>query len=253
MCARSIGSSTHSTPSRAFSAWTRGSSSGNNNHHRKDPSTWKIAAVVSVVASGAYLDRLGATDNGGVGEENQTFGGINGPMVARMTKRRDTSLRISFGDSVLLDHVEPMSSKTVAGANDKNIVLLMPEDELTISPFLYYLMKQVQLVRVQEDEQDLYTRQYVVPIGLPGLGCVHCTCSSQKKVRSQVFPLDRRTFPNMVRKQLYNHILRCERCPPEVKLELKRLKKLEIGKKISREERIFFKKLWFRMGHKEVI
>ncbi len=181
-------------------------------------------------------------------EDDKLLGDIRGPRVVRMApKRRDTSLQIRFGDSLLLDHSEPRSSTTIAGAHDDEIDLLLPEDEESISPFLYYLMQQLELVRVQEDT----TRR--LPIGLPGLGCSYCSSCSSPSRRSQVFPLDRRTFPNMVRKQLYHHIKRCERCPLEVKLELRRLQKMEVGNKISREERLFFKELWFRMGHKTAI
>jgi hypothetical protein len=258
-CIRSVGSTPPlSTLSRTSSTFSKGDANVNGT----DPSaaSWKIAAVFAAIASGACLDRLGTTieNNGGTDDDDDRilfWGGlIKGPLVARMMKRRDTSIQIRFGDSVLLNHVEPLSSTTVAGANgDEDIVLLLPEDKETISPFLYYLMTQVELVRVQKD--DNY--QYNLPIGLPGLGCAHCRSSSSRqkttRTRCQIFPLDRRTFPAKVRKGLYNHIRRCDRCPVEVKLELRRLKNLEVGTKISREERQFFKKLWFRMGHKEVI
>jgi hypothetical protein len=251
-----------STLSRTSSMFSKGSGSGNANIHTNDPlAAWKIAAVFAAISSGVCFDRLGTiteNDDGGSTDDDddnhRIFGAgmSQGPLVARMTKRRDTSIQIRFGDSVLLDHVEPLSSTTVAGTNgDEDIVLLLPEDKETISPFLYYLMTQVELVRVQKDDA------HNLPIGLPGLGCAHCRSSRNRQTttrcRSEVFPLDRRTFPAMVRKSLYNHIRRCDRCPVEVKLELRRLKNLEIGTKISREERQFFKKLWFRMGHKEVI
>ena len=206
-------------------------------------SRWAVVAF----CSGAGVAGLNLVDELET-EDDKLLGEMRGPRVARTApKRRDTSLQIRFGESILVDHSEPRSSTTIAGAHDDEIVLLLPEDEESISPFLYYLMQQVQLVRVQQDENHQY-----LPIGLPGLGCSHCNnCSSSR--RSQVFPLDRRTFPNMVRKQLYNHIRRCERCPLEVKLELRRLKKMEVGNKISREERLFFRELWFRMGHKTAI
>lgn len=243
-CFRSVGSTPFWSPSRTSTCSKGGSSK------RNDPSVWKIASVFAAIASGACFDRLGTTDKGGTDDDRTVFGGIKGPMVASMTQRRDTqSIQIRFGGSVLLDHVERLSSTTVAGANDDDILLVSPEDELTISPFLYYLMTRVQLVRIQEDDRDVYN----LPIGVPGLACVHCSSWSRKKTRSQIFPMDRRTFPAQVRQILYNHVRHCERCPPEVKLELRRLKKLEVGTKISREERLFFKRLWFRMGHKKEI
>ncbi|VEU37628.1 unnamed protein product [Pseudo-nitzschia multistriata] len=179
-------------------------------------------------------------------------------------RRRDT-LRVQLGGSsvVLVDHHssgEGTTSRPVA--HDASVPLVLPEDEATISPFLYCLMSQAKLVRIREEDQE----RTHLPIGLPGFACAHCCkgCSGDsqshsRKRWSRIFPTDRRTLPSRVRKQLYRHIQRCERCPLEVKLELRRLKKMEDesttwkGKhnKISREERLFFKKLWFRMGHKE--
>ena len=213
-----------------------------------DPSSaWKIVAIFAAIAGGVCFERFRTT---GVNcdDNDRNFGEPKGPVVARLTRRRDTSVQIRFGNSLLVDHAEPLSSTTVAGVNDEEIVLLLPEDKETISPFLYYLMMQVKLVRVQKDEQHLFSPQ--LPIGMPGLGCKYCKASGKKKIRREIYPFDRRTFPTMVRKTLYNHIRRCEWCPPEVKLELRRLKKMETGKKISREERLFFRRLWFRMGHK---
>ena len=211
------------------------------NSNGKDPSKRRIAvAMFAAIASGVCFDRLGTIENSDTDDDDRKFLAIRGPMVAHMTKRRNTSFQLKFGDSILVDHVE--SSKTIAGENDDQIDLLLPEDAEFISPFLFYLMTCVELVRVQEGENQ----EYNLPIGLPGLGCAYCSCSAE-------FPLDRRTLPNKVRKHLYNHIRRCQRCPLEVKLELKRLHKLEKGTRISREERLFFRELWFRMGHKAVI
>lgn len=244
ICSRSIGFTPLSNPSRTSSTFSKAKSKSN------DASARRIAAAAffTVIASGIFLDRSGIIDDH-YSDAGSIFGGMKGPLVVRMTKRRDTSIHIRLGDSVLVDHIEPRSSTTIAGANDEEIVLLLPEDKETISPFLYLLMMQLKLVRVRNDDNHLHN----LPIGMPGLGCIHCSPSTGKKTRSQIFPLNRRTFPSMVRRDLYNHIQRCEHCPPEVKLELRRLKKLEIGTKISREERVFFKKLWFRMGHKTTL
>lgn len=220
-------------------------------HTDKPSSGWKIATIFAAIASGACFDHFRTTGTNDDDDDDRNFGEPRGPVVARLTKRRDTSIRISFGDSLLVDHAEPLPSTTVAGANDEEIVLLLPEDKETISPFLYYLMTHVKLVRVQKDEQHLYSPQ--LPIGMPGLGCKYCKASGKEKTRRQIYPFDRRTFPKMVRQTLYNHVRRCEWCPPEVKLELRRLKKLETGNKISKEERLFFRRLWFRMGHKTEI
>ena len=88
-----------------------------------------------------------------------------------------------------------------------------------------------------------------------------------------IFPQDRRSLGYEVMTTLYPHLLHCEHCPTNVKVELqqkyaehqhynsmsqqrkhsnyKRRNKKAI--KLCHEERIFFKTLWFAMGHKETM
>mmetsp|Transcript_3124 Transcript_3124/g.6306 ORF Transcript_3124/g.6306 Transcript_3124/m.6306 type:complete len:470 (+) Transcript_3124:128-1537(+) len=282
----------------------------NNNNNNNDYSTQKIAAIFAAIASGVFLNRFGRIDDGNYTNNNSekeinrndfdfgTMRVIPNPTNVTRTdpRRRDTDnnihkknsnnkvlqIKLGAGSSLLevavdLDdyyHGSNSSSRTVA--HDTDIPLVVPEDQESISPFLYCLMNQTTLVRIDRENQPLY---HNLPIGLPGIACVHCNncgtnsnnnSNTRTSRRCRVFSMDRRTLPTQVRKQLYNHIRRCERCPPEVKLELQRLKKLEeqsslassssspsssgMGtnnkNKISREERLFFKKLWFRMGHR---
>ena len=122
------------------------STSYSNPQNGKDPSRRISRLAVAAFCSGACVAGLNL-------EDVKLLGEIRGPRVVRMApKRRDTSLQIRFGDSILVDNSKPRSSTTIAGAHDEEIVLLLPEDEESISPFLYYLMQQVKLVRVQEDQ-----------------------------------------------------------------------------------------------------
>jgi hypothetical protein len=94
-----------------------------------------------------------------------------------------------------------------------------------------------------------------------------------------IFPQDRRSLAREVKIDLYNHVLNCECCPIKIKQELQQryckqqqqqqnLERQQLSSSsllsssqkqknkkkttpISKEERLFFKKLWFRMGHKE--
>lgn len=88
-----------------------------------------------------------------------------------------------------------------------------------------------------------------------------------------IFPQDRRSLGYEVMTTLYPHLLHCKHCPTNVKVELqqkyaehqhynsmsqqrkhsnyKRRNKKAI--KLCHEERIFFKTLWFAMGHKETM
>eukprot|EP00537_Pseudo-nitzschia_pungens_P003056 CAMPEP_0172378542 /NCGR_PEP_ID=MMETSP1060-20121228/69474_1 /TAXON_ID=37318 /ORGANISM="Pseudo-nitzschia pungens, Strain cf. cingulata" /LENGTH=448 /DNA_ID=CAMNT_0013106263 /DNA_START=235 /DNA_END=1580 /DNA_ORIENTATION=- len=187
--------------------------------------------------------------------------------VHRTTKhkprRRDTAFRIQLGDSIVVDRIDfvddvddnnndksSSSSSSHTVAHETDIPLVLPEDEDSISPFLYCLMKQMTLVRIDEHNRELYHNK--LPVGLPGIACAHCCCSSPSssssgqsqspprtrrrrrnqgsafgRGRCQIFPMNRRTLPGKVRKQLYQHVRSCDHCPVEIKMELERLNRLE--------------------------
>lgn len=189
-------------------------------------------------------------------------------------RRQTTIMKVQFGNSTIIDSKTTINN-TVAHNND--VTLVLPEDKELISSFLYELMSNVQLVHLQDADRYEYNN---LPLGLPGLCCKQCQLkrkmnkychdpsspSSSNKNQSQrpkngcIFPVCRRTLPIQIRNDLYNHLQRCDHVHPEIKLELKRLKELEISNGpsttneirqiISREERLFCKKLWSRMGHK---
>jgi len=104
------------------------------------------------------------------------------------------------------------------------------------------------------------------PSGLVGLSCRHCERLSDD---SSGFPQDRRSLARVVSTKLYQHVVACQHCPESTKQTLKALHTkhhqqqqrqqplLENGTSnkrlvVSREERLFFKDLWYQMGHKDM-
>jgi len=221
-------------------------------HHKylnKDDNSQNIGIVCAVIMFGTFFDRFGIDDGRSDGIIKPSLA-----VVCKLAQRKDTSFQIRLGDSVVLDHSESTTSSTTIAHND-NVILLLPEDKEILSSFLYELMSHLQLVHLKES--DGYN---TLPLGLPGLCCKHCQKKTKTKKRPscQIFPMYRRTIPSQVRKNLYNHLRKCEYVQPEIKMELKRLKNLENSNdnkdkttKISREERQFFKRLWLRMGQKK--
>ena len=232
---------------------------------------WNIVTVLAVIISGTFFDRFGI-DDGTTDTDTgirilQHYGGSGGGrgrmMIVELAppQRRETLFQIRLGNSVVVDHTELSVSASTTIAHNDDVILVLPEDKEIISLFLYELMSHIQLVHLKESD-DGYNNNNKLPLGLPGLCCKHCAFKKRKKSRSsthQIFPMNPRTLPVQVRKKLYNHLRRCEHVQPEIKMELKRLKNIENNNiinnemtttNISREERQYFKRLWFRMGHK---
>ncbi|MGK3757025.1 MAG: hypothetical protein ACI8RD_009339 [Bacillariaceae sp.] len=221
----------------------------------RSTTTWNIVTVFAVIISGTFFGRFGIND------------GSTADMIVELAppQRQETSFQIRLGNSVVVDHTELSLSASTTIAHNDDVILVLPEDKEIISLFLYELMSHIQLVHLKES--DIGYSNNKLPLGLPGLCCKHCAFKkSTKKSKSsnshQIFPMYQRTLPAQVRKKLYNHLRRCEHVQPEIKMELKRLKNLENNNiinnnsngttttKISRKERQYFKRLWFRMGHK---
>ncbi|OEU17370.1 hypothetical protein FRACYDRAFT_237786 [Fragilariopsis cylindrus CCMP1102] len=216
---------------------------------------WNIVTVLAVIISGTFFDRFGIDDG-------TTDTDTDRMMIVELAppQRRETLFQIRLGNSVVIDHTELSVSASTTIAHNDDVNLVLPEDKEKISLFLYELMSHIQLVHLKESDDGYNNNK--LPLGLPGLCCKHCALKKRKKSRSsthQIFPMNPRTLPVQVRKKLYNHLRRCEHVQPEIKMELKRLKNIENNNiinnemtttNISREERQYFKRLWFRMGHK---
>ena len=228
-------------------------------HHKVIHSTTTVFVAIILLK---FVDRFGIDEGC---REDRTYDNVSspkGPIISMLAqRRRHTTVRVHVGDAVIIDS-EISTPKTATIAHNDDIVLLLPEDKERISSFLYELMYNLQLVHL--NESDGYDN---LPNGLPGLACKHCLEKRTKKTMNTkrssqvIFTQYRRTLPRQIRNNLYNHIRKCEHVQPEIKLELKRLKKLENNdsstststsnkETISKEERIFFKLLWSRMGHK---
>jgi hypothetical protein len=123
--------------------------------------------------------------------------------------------------------------------------LLFPEDREIITPFLFALLSQVDIVYLERNER--VGNRKSLPVGLPGLCCRHCARSGRKGM-CRVFPARRRNLPAKVY-DLYDHFMKCNLCPASIQQELRNLKQLETSTKTKREERGFFAELWARMGH----
>lgn len=124
------------------------------------------------------------------------------------------------------------------------ILLIEPSDKITVSSFLYTLMSHYQKIELLQSERKGNRKS--LKAGLPGFGCRHCS-SAGRFGMSRVFPARRRTLPVRVA-DMFNHICRCNLCPPEAKLVLKQLRDSE-GHDNNNQEKKFLDAVWDRLGH----
>jgi hypothetical protein len=135
-------------------------------------------------------------------------------------------------------------------AIESPVPIVFPEDRDCISPLFYLILSQLQFVNMDESERTGNRKK--LHAGLTGFGCRRC-CQAGRRGLCREFPARRRTL-SLKLYDLNEHLLRCTLCPPQLKAELKRLKRLEADQKdpkMGKNERIFFEKLWIRMGHRE--
>jgi hypothetical protein len=123
------------------------------------------------------------------------------------------------------------------------------------------------------------------PSGLVGLACLHCsdvtTSGAMLRTDASIFPQDRRSLARDVSTKMYHHVSNCHHCPAPTRERLRELQREHNTKKqqereraqegkvkhtanqpsnttttprkrpfVSQEERLFFKDLWYQMGHK---
>eukprot|EP00565_Helicotheca_tamesis_P000562 CAMPEP_0185728234 /NCGR_PEP_ID=MMETSP1171-20130828/3652_1 /TAXON_ID=374046 /ORGANISM="Helicotheca tamensis, Strain CCMP826" /LENGTH=537 /DNA_ID=CAMNT_0028396917 /DNA_START=142 /DNA_END=1755 /DNA_ORIENTATION=- len=129
--------------------------------------------------------------------------------------------------------------------------LLAEEDRHLVTKYLFLLMEQMQLCHFTEEDRTGGRSKVKdnTKVGFPGLECKHCR---GKAGFGRYFPnsLDNLALANSDR-NIYNHMIKCRRCPQEVKSALRRSHRgrcIEEGSKNRRgSRRKFFDRIWNRL------
>jgi hypothetical protein len=152
----------------------------------------------------------------------------------------------SFGTTP--EHIQAMEDE-----KRKPESLVHPSDQAAISPYLYYLMQQIEVCHLLESER--VGKRKDAPVGLSGFGCSHCIKVGRLGF-CRVFPLNKRSLPTKVN-DLYNHLQRCPLTPAETRKNLRKLKhqlalKAPPGKsiKFAERDREFVDQIWTKLGRK---
>jgi len=123
--------------------------------------------------------------------------------------------------------------------------IVYPEDMNIVPPYVYFLMSQVESCHFTE--ADRFVARSKGPVGYPGFECRHCNGHAGL---GKYFPVSSKSLStNSTSQNIHAHLLKCRKCPPELKHKLAQLK--EEKSKAPRLEpgwrKVFFDKLWERM------
>jgi len=133
---------------------------------------------------------------------------------------------------------------------DGGEAVVREEDKDLVTDYLFLLMEQMQsCFFTEEDRTGGRSKIKNIPLKFPGYECRHChgRAGFGRYFPSSVAAL---SLANSDR-NVFNHLQKCRRCPPQIKKELLRLSKEQSQSKNRRGLRkLFFSRIWERMHGK---
>jgi hypothetical protein len=122
-----------------------------------------------------------------------------------------------------------------------------PDDRALVTDYLFLLLNQMETCSFkEEDRAGGRSKVKNCPTGFPGMQCKHC---AGKAGFGRYFPtsLGALTSANSDR-NIYNHVLKCRRCPAEIKEDLAHLRgEYQRHKNRRGSRKVFFQRVWGRL------
>jgi hypothetical protein len=131
------------------------------------------------------------------------------------------------------------------GTQIKDNYIVHPADESVITPFLYALLRQLE--PCQFTDADRYIARSRCPQGFHGFQCRHC---SGHAGLGKYFPTSPKALStNSTSQNIFSHVLKCRKCPEDVKEKLKTLKydKGHWTRRTTGWRQKFFEDVWKRL------
>ena len=141
---------------------------------------------------------------------------------------------------------------------DKSLLLVTPSDEKDIPKYVYYLIQQVQ--KCYFTENDRFIARSKATKGYPGFQCKYC---SGHAGLGKYFPTSSKSLStNSTSQNIHGHLMKCRKCPDNVKEKLEYLKNEKQQQQTSGNNnnkknllvpgwrRNFFDKVWSRLHDK---
>ncbi len=132
-----------------------------------------------------------------------------------------------------------------SNGSSKGNYIVFPEDESVITPFLYALLRQLE--PCQFTDADRYIARSRCSQGFNGFQCRHC---SGHAGLGKYFPTSPKALStNSTSQNIFSHVLKCRKCPEEVKEKLKSLKydKGHWTRRTTGWRQKFFEDVWKRL------
>ena len=143
------------------------------------------------------------------------------------------------------------SATTSAQPVGQSSCIVTPEDEPYGTSFSYHLMSQMQPCVFAE--ADRLGKRKGLPPGFPGLACTHCFGGYGS---GRFFPSSIKTLSDTSKtlNVLHNHMMRCRKCPVEVRENLTNLRKTHDEERARMKfgsQKAFFARIWDRLHYKD--
>lgn len=141
--------------------------------------------------------------------------------------------------------LKPAKDENIVGSSPIGKYIVFPEDETIITPFLYALLRQVETCEFTD--ADRYIARSRCPKGFHGFQCRHC---SGHAGLGKYFPTSPKALStNSTSQNIFSHVLKCRKCPEEVKDKLKSLKneKGHWTRRTTGWRQKFFEDVWKRL------
>lgn len=165
--------------------------------------------------------------------------------------RRNSNDFFSSSSNAVTDeskaNTEDAGSAPTEQALTETAPLTAPEDKSYSTAFSYHLLSQMQPCVFTE--ADRLGKRKGLPPGFPGLACRHCFGGYGS---GRFFPSSIKTLSDTSKtlNVLHNHMMRCRKCPPDVRETLEKLRgshdeeraKMKFG-----SQKAFFARIWERL------
>lgn len=145
----------------------------------------------------------------------------------------------------------PMDDAVLQQQLQSSSVLVVDDDSAYATAFSYHLLSQMQ--QCVFTEADRLGKRKGLPPGFPGLACRHCFGGYGS---GRFFPSSIKTLSDTSKtlNVLYNHMMRCRKCPSDIKTKLEGLRSShdeERAKMKFGSQKAFFARIWERLHGKD--
>ncbi len=157
------------------------------------------------------------------------------------------SAKGNYSDSNTQDKSESGDAQDTEKSLANSAPLVNSEDEKVATQFSFYLLGQMQMCVFTE--ADRLGKRKGLPPGFPGLACRHCFGGYGS---GRFFPSSIKTLSDTSKtlNVLFNHMMRCRKCPPEVRETLEKLRKVHDEQRAKMKfgsQKAFFARIWDRL------